>query len=143
MVNPLMRGSFHSGLFSQCRLPGGPTPCHGPADAPLPSSALPPSASWIVENLDRGPCLIIIHNVCHIHSRCCNSVTLLICTHDIYCFCPSWRGILLCCSPEGFFPFFPCECFFFNFWGVFPGEESVCYQPLSQVVKFDRDLLFL
>jgi len=31
------------------------------------------------------------------------------CTHDIYFTCPSWRGILLCVSPEGFFPFFPCE----------------------------------
>jgi len=31
-------------------------------------------------------------------------------------FCPSWRGILLCCSPEGSFPFFPVK----GCLGVFP-----------------------
>jgi len=79
--------------------------------------------------VDRGPCLLLnIHNVCHIHCLC-NSVHLVtwhllfIWSHNIYCssghmtyivhlvtwhivFCPSWRGILLCCSPEGFLPFF-------------------------------------
>jgi len=28
-------------------------------------------------------------------------------SYDVYCFCTSWRGILLCLSPEGFFPFSP------------------------------------
>jgi len=57
--------------------------------------------------LHRGICLLwAIHTLCHIHWMCFNS-NLSFCTHDIYCTCPSWRGILLCCSPEGFFTFFP------------------------------------
>jgi len=35
-------------------------------------------------------------------------------------FCPSWRGILLSCSPEGFFIFFYLERVFFCLLGVFP-----------------------
>jgi len=42
-----------------------------------------------------------------------------LCPHGIYCFCPSWRGILLCCSPDGFFPFFPHERFFSISWVFF------------------------
>jgi len=34
-------------------------------------------------------------------------------------FCPSWRGVLLCCSPEGFFTF-SSERFFFDLLGVVP-----------------------
>jgi len=43
-------------------------------------------------------------------------------SHDIYCFCPSWREILLCCSPEGFFPFFPVKGFFL-FLGSFSWSD--------------------
>jgi len=52
------------------------------------------------------------------------------CTHDIYYTCPSWRGILLCCSPEGFFPFFPVKGFF-----LFLGSFS-----WSDVRSCDRDV---
>jgi len=52
-----------------------------------------------------------------IHSYSLN--VLLLCndsfwSHGIYWFCPSWRGILLCCSPEGFFTVIPVKgCFLF------------------------------
>jgi len=52
-------------------------------------------------------------------------------SHDIYCICPSWRGILLCCSPEGFFPFFTMKGFF-----LFVGSVS-----WSDVRSWDRDVI--
>jgi len=59
--------------------------------------------------LDRGICRLPT-----IHWLFCSCVLicvwsfLLVTWHLL--FCPSWRGILLCCSPEGFFPCFSrCE----------------------------------
>jgi len=70
--------------------------------------------------LDRGLCLWwTIHTLCHTHWMCCNSVmipsvhmsTILhLVTWHLF-ICPSWRGILLWCSPEGFFPLFVLEFF--------------------------------
>jgi len=73
--------------------------------------------------LDRGICrLPTIHTLCHIHWMCCysgmipsghmTSIVHLVTWHLF--FCPPWRGILLCCSPEGFFPFFPVFWEFFQ-----------------------------
>jgi len=72
--------------------------------------------------LDRGPCrLPTIHTLCHTHWMCFNS-NVSFCTHGIYSTCPSGRGILLCCSSEGFFPFFHVK-------GLFPLLHST--QTLS------------
>jgi len=58
--------------------------------------------------LDRGPWLLpTIHTLCHTHWM-----------WHIF-FCPSWKGILLCCSPEGFFTFFPVKGFISIFWWFF------------------------
>ena len=76
---------------------------------PRPPSSLPPSVSWIG--------VPFIH--CHIHVMClCNFVNAVHSVHmtSIASVHPG-RGILLCCSPEGFFPFFPVKGYF---WGVFP-----------------------
>jgi len=55
-------------------------------------------------NLDRGPCLLlIIHTYCHIH---------WVCVHMTIASVHPGRGILLCCSPEGFFTFFPVKDLF-------------------------------
>jgi len=73
-------------------LAGSDASCPGPPEAPPP---LDPT----------------IHTLC-------NSV-LLVTWHLL--FSPSWRGVLLCCSPEGFFTFFPpLKCFFFYSLGVVP-----------------------
>jgi len=66
--------------------------------------------------LDRGIWrLPTIHPLCHIHWMYFNSKSVLLVTWPRL-FCPSWRGILLCCSPEGFFTFFP--------WRVVWGQRS-------------------
>jgi len=61
----------------------------------------------------------------------CNSVTLFICKHNIYCF-------LLCCSLEGFFPFFPCESFFGR---VFPDLRSQDWDVVRVQIVTGKDLL--
>jgi len=60
----------------------------------------------------------------------CTIISLSLCTYYIYCTCPSWRGILLCCSPEGFFPFFPVK-----------GYLGVLYCPISQFTNLSRSAL--
>jgi len=68
--------------------------------------------------LDHGICLLpTIHTLCHIHWMCFNS-NLSFCTYGISygITCPSWRGILLCCSPDGCFSFSPMK----GCLGVFP-----------------------
>jgi len=79
--------------------------CHGPADAP----PTPGSGSWSMPTTNYSYTLSYSSNVLLL--CCTNSLR----THDVYCI---WRGILLCCSPEGFFPFFPVKgCF--PFFGEF------------------------
>jgi len=57
------------------------------------------------------------------------------CTHYIYCTCPSWRGILLCCSPEGFFPFFPWRVVreFFLIRCEVLGQGCLCVNNLNLI----------
>jgi len=47
-------------------------------------------------------------------------------SHDIYCTRPSWRGILLCCSPEGFFTFWVRELFLIRC--EVKGQGCLCVQ---------------
>jgi len=59
--------------------------CLLPCQPPTPVLS---SSFWFMDSggLDRGPCLLpIIHTLGHIHWMCCNSVTLFIRSHDIYC----------------------------------------------------------
>jgi len=75
--------------------------------------------------LHRGISLLwMIHTLCHIHWMCFNSKSVLLYTWHLL-FCPSWRGILLCCSPEGFFLFFPMKGYLGDFpdpmWGFGTG----------------------
>jgi len=86
---------------------------------------LPPrwrSGSWSMPTTDYSYIVIFI--------ECILTLNLSFCTHDIYCFCPSWRGILLCCSPEGFFPVFLVKVFF-----LFLGSFS-----WSNVRSWDRNV---
>jgi len=73
------------------------------------------------KNVECGICrLPAIHTLCHTHWLCCYCVLICVQWFLLYTwhllFCPSWRGILLCCSPEGFFTFFPMK----GCLGVFP-----------------------
>jgi len=57
-------------------------------------------------------------------------------SHDIYCTCPSWRGILLCCSPEGLFPFLHVKGFF-----LWPDVRTWDRDDCVQIVKpFEANL---
>jgi len=86
---------------------------------PPPSSSLPPSVSWVVE------VWIVVHAYyellrhCHIHSVCCNSVMIPSVHMTHIASVHPGRGILLCCSPEGFFPFFFRHFLFLLFFGEF------------------------
>jgi len=107
----------HGGLDRGiCLLPNMPLPCWDSAH----SSTLLPSAWWIVEVsiVEYASYQLFIHSVIFID--CVVPVFWFVyndsfSTHGIYYTCPSWRGILLCCSPEGFFPFFPREGLFGSF----------------------------
>jgi len=68
----------------------------------------PPLLSTSICLMDCGGLDQTIYTLCHTHVMCYNSV--LVKWHLL--FCPSWRGILLCCSSEGFLPFFPMKGFF-------------------------------
>jgi len=91
---------------------------HDPADAP-PTPPLPPSAWWITE------VWIVVHAYyqlfihCHIHWMGCYSVMLPSVHMASIASVHPGRRILLCCSPEGFFPFFPRESFFSISWEFF------------------------
>jgi len=95
------------------------------------SSSLPPSAWWIMEVwiVVHADYQLFIHSVIFIECVFNSNVSLW--SHDIYCTCPSWRGILLCCSPEGFFTFFPVKGLFGSFsWSDvrFWDRDVVCLQ---------------
>jgi len=78
-----------------------------------------------------GTELCLLHDtLLHFRGECILTLNLSFCTHYISCTCPSWRGILLGCSPEGFFPFSPLK----GYLGVFPdpmwvlGQGCLCVQ---------------
>jgi len=113
--------------------------CRGSADAPHPSFCLMDHGG-----LDRGPYLRLIIHTSVIFIEClCNSA---IWSHDIYSTCPSWRGILLCCSPEGFFPpqvlpFFPLETDFSISWEFFLIRCEVKGQGCCTLSKIHPSIL--
>jgi len=73
--------------------------------------------------LDRGSCRRwIIHPLIFIDCVYVSLPWFLLVTWHLL-FCPSWRGILLCCSPEGFFTLFPFFEFFFLFLGSFSWSD--------------------
>jgi len=103
---------------SRCLLPGGlASDLHGPADAP---SSLPPSVSWIAEvwivvHADYELFIISVIFIEYVVTLYrCSSVhmTSVASVHP-------GRGILLCCSPEGFFPFLPVKVFCSISWELF------------------------
>jgi len=59
---------------------------------------------------------------------CFNVCNDSFCTHGIYYTRPSWRGILLCCSPEGFFTFFSVVWEFFLIRCEVKGQGCLCVQ---------------
>jgi len=76
--------------------------------------------------LDHGPWLLpSIHTLSYSLNvlLLCND---FFCTHGIYCTCPSWRGILLCCSPEGVFYFFPVKGLFAFIYHIY-SRYICCY----------------
>jgi len=106
-------GSSRSGSWSMPTTTM-PWPCWDSAH----SSSLPPSAWWIVEVsiVEDADYQLFIHSVRFI--ECILTLNLSFCTYYIYYTCPSWRGILLCCSSQGFFPFSPLK----GYLGVFPSD---------------------
>jgi len=82
----------------------------------------PPVMAWRMcpTLLDRGPCLRSIHTFCHTRWMCCNSVMLSSGHMTSIASVHPGRGILLCCSPEGFSSLFSPWKGFFYFLGVFP-----------------------
>jgi len=88
--------------------------------------------------LDRSPCLLpTMHTLCYIHWVCCYSVMIPSVHMTSIASVHPGTGILLCCSPEGFFPFFPVKGFFL-FLGSFSWSDvrswdmdAVC----EQIVK--------
>jgi len=92
--------------------------CHGSADAPPPP---PPLYLLLFHGLRRSGSWSMptrtIHTLCHIYWMClCNAFHLV--TWHLF-FCPSWRGILLCCSAEDFSTCFTPERFFSISWEFF------------------------
>jgi len=118
----------------------GTTPHHHPitflsramAACRLTESHSPPTPPF----LDSEPCLLpTIHTLCHhINWMGCNSVMLPSVHMASIASVHPGRGIILCCSSEGFFPFFPCESFFSISWELLLircevlGQDVICVQ---------------